>query len=90
MANSEDPDQLASKKPTDLDLHCLQRQGISGSSRTRVNPKYKCSFNHGRTCKAEITKLEGGTCQTNLLRRLKCIETYYIYLKRNENVVKAM
>ena len=24
MANSADPDQ----KPTDLDLHCLQRQGI--------------------------------------------------------------
>ena len=33
MANSVDPDQLA---PTDLDLHCLQRQGISGFSRTRV------------------------------------------------------
>ena len=32
MANSADPDQLA----TDLDLHCLQRQGISGFSRTRV------------------------------------------------------
>ena len=28
MANSTDPD---------LDLHCLQRQGISGLSRTRVN-----------------------------------------------------
>ena len=25
------------KKPTDLDLHWLQRQGISGLSRTRVN-----------------------------------------------------
>ena len=25
------------KKPTDLDLHCLQRKGISGFSRTRVN-----------------------------------------------------
>ena len=24
MANSVDPDQLASKKPTDLDLPCLQ------------------------------------------------------------------
>ena len=33
MTNSADPDQLA----TDLDLHCLQRQGISGFSRTRVN-----------------------------------------------------
>ena len=36
MANSEDPDL---KKPTDLDLHCLQRQGISGFSRTRVKIK---------------------------------------------------
>ena len=25
------------QKPTDLDLHCLQRQGISGFSRTRVS-----------------------------------------------------
>ena len=32
MANSADPDQ----KPTDLDLHCLQRQGISGFSRKGV------------------------------------------------------
>ena len=31
MADSADPDQ----KPTDLDLHCLQRQGISGFSMTR-------------------------------------------------------
>ena len=37
MANSADPDQLASsKKPTDLDLHGLLRQDISGFSRTRV------------------------------------------------------
>ena len=27
MKNSADLDQLASEKPTDLDLHCLQRQG---------------------------------------------------------------
>ena len=32
MANSADQDQ----KPTDLDLHSLQRQGMSGFSRTRV------------------------------------------------------
>ena len=37
MANSADLDQLASQKPTDLDLHCFQRQGISGFSKTRVN-----------------------------------------------------
>ena len=34
MANSADPDQLDCS--TDLDLHCLQRQDISGFSRTRV------------------------------------------------------
>ena len=33
MANSAAPDQLAS----DRDLHCLQRQGISGFNGTRVN-----------------------------------------------------
>ena len=37
MANSADPDQLTS---SDLDLHYLQRQGISGFSRTRVNNIY--------------------------------------------------
>ena len=26
------------KKPTDLDLHCLQRQSISGFSRTSIQP----------------------------------------------------
>ena len=49
MANSADPDQLASEeanwsgsalfeanKSTDLDLHCLLRQDISEFSRTRV------------------------------------------------------
>ena len=36
MTNSADPDQSASKKPTDLDLHCLQKQGISMFSRIRV------------------------------------------------------
>ena len=39
MANSVDSDQLASLEPTDLDLHCLQKQGISGFSRTRVKGK---------------------------------------------------
>ena len=39
MTNSADPDQLASEKPTDLDLHCLQRQGISGFSSARNRQK---------------------------------------------------
>ena len=44
MANSVDPDQLASLKPTDLDLHCLQRQDISGFSRTRVKSTHNIHF----------------------------------------------
>ena len=41
MVNSADSDQ----KPTDLDLHCLQRQDISGFSRTRVMPlQIECIF----------------------------------------------
>ena len=40
MANSVDPDQLA-WKPTDLDLYCLQMQGISRFSRTRVKATVK-------------------------------------------------
>ena len=44
MANSAAPDQLASS--TDLDLHSLQSQDISGFSRTRVNviERWKWSF----------------------------------------------
>ena len=34
MANGADPDQLVSS--IDLHVHCLQRKGISGFSRTRV------------------------------------------------------
>ena len=34
MTNSADPDQLV--KPTDLDLQCFQRQGISVFSKSRV------------------------------------------------------
>ena len=50
MANSADPDQIASsgmkfQKPTDLDLHCLQKQDISRFSRTRVNCRQFWSYN---------------------------------------------
>ena len=37
MANSADQISWFLQKPTDLDLYCLQRQGISGFSRTKVN-----------------------------------------------------
>ena len=35
---------LLLQKPTDLDLHCLQRQGISGFRMTRVNNSNKADF----------------------------------------------
>ena len=37
MANRVEPDKLASKKPADLDLHSLQRQGIFGFNRIRID-----------------------------------------------------
>ena len=40
MANSADSDQ----KPTGLDLHCLQRQGISGFSMTRVKRRLQSIY----------------------------------------------
>ena len=55
MTNSAEPDQMAPKKltdqlapktPTDLELHCLQRQGTSELNRTTVNdynPYYRYS-----------------------------------------------
>ena len=57
MANSADPDQL---KPTDPDLHCLPRPGISEFSRTRVKKQthwfregaFYCVQVH---CKAQIS-----------------------------------
>ena len=36
------------QKPTDLDLHCMQKQGLSGFSRTRVNGRmlvFDCLIN---------------------------------------------
>ena len=36
-----DADQFASSEGTDLDLHCMQRQGISGMNRTRVKKVYQ-------------------------------------------------
>ena len=33
-----DPDQLASEKPADLDLHCFQKQDISRLSMINLNP----------------------------------------------------
>ena len=45
MTNSADPDQLAS------DLHCLQRQGISVISRTRIKRRKKYKANEEKLVK---------------------------------------
>ena len=47
------------QKPTDLDLHCLQRQGISGLSRTRVK-KFLGRGNQRENCIKAFSK----QCQT--------------------------
>ena len=49
MTNSADPDQV--KKPTDLDLHFLQRQGLSGFSRTRVKKIHPAYIQKALTAK---------------------------------------
>ena len=46
--NSADPDQLASSEATDLDLHCLQRQGIFGFSRYHTRDKMISLYYHTR------------------------------------------
>ena len=40
ITNNADPDHWLLQEPTDLDLNCLQRQGISQFSRTRVKDKF--------------------------------------------------
>ena len=44
MTNSADPDQLVSQKPTDLDLHCLLRQGMLCSAREGLNIQRQDTF----------------------------------------------
>ena len=43
------------QKPTDLDLHCLQRQGISGFSRTRVNLIPSLIWHYGESKKCSLS-----------------------------------
>ena len=38
------PDHWLHQKPTDLDLHCLQRPGKSGISKTRVKQQHSDKF----------------------------------------------
>ena len=48
------------QKPIDLDLHCLQRQDISGTSRTMVKSECVADGVGGisvQQCKQEVTKV---------------------------------
>ena len=74
------------KKPTDLDLHCLQRQGISRFCRTRVK-----SLRYSKTCvrqpplKLTVLDVERwlsykGTCYVILLAKL-----HDMYLYKTDN-----
>ena len=47
MANSADPDQLAS--PTDLDLHCLKKTGYIRVQQDKVNYGSITSCHSGKT-----------------------------------------
>ena len=49
------------QKPSDLDLHCLQSQGISGFSRTRVYCIYEGHICH----KAEAYNFANGSDPQN-------------------------
>ena len=81
MANSADPDQLASsKKPTDLDLHGLQRQDISGFSRTRV--KYVAvegrAWYHGHIHLCSDNNLSEGNDSNGVNLTCKNIISYFV------------
>ena len=61
MTNSANPDQLASwllQKPTDPDLHCLLRQGMSCLAReglTKLNDQ-KCAKKNAGSKPVDITR----------------------------------
>ena len=66
MPNSADPDQLAS-----LDLHCLQRQGVSGFSRT--------SFKYINCFASEHSK-EVFLLQVRFVRSFPLVCLFYVVL----------
>ena len=65
MTNSAESDQLASSEaPTDLDLHCLLRQGMSGSAREWLRWYFKWQIMNMGELKQGIKESEN-----NVLRR---------------------
>ena len=55
MTNGADTDQCL-QKPTDLDLHCLQRKGISRIIRTRAKHKLKKKIQKKKEKKDELSE----------------------------------
>ena len=55
------------QKPTDLDLHCLQRQVISGFSRTRVNIFSSIDKEMRKVSRAAVEVIQKKNQQTNLI-----------------------
>ena len=75
------------QKPTDLDLHCLQRQGIPGFSRTRVK-LFTVLNTHG----PEVIKLFSCSTQLSMkfillinLKLLMIVNSFLLNIAEHEN-----
>ena len=62
------------QRPTDLDLHCLQRQHISGFSRTRIN--YALYYTHTNLPTSLVSALSLRFVHTNVLICLTLIDAF--------------
>ena len=60
------------QKPSDLDIHCLQRQGISGLSRTRV----KTVLNESCSGVAFLRSQDNILCGTRISLVMACVNEY--------------
>ena len=84
------------QKPTDLDLHCLQRQGTSGFSRTMVNTLRTFSANFTREttfvsscllfCSPTLSEENARTKEgkNSSLKSVVCLFQKGVYCKSNE------
>ena len=67
------------QKPTDLDLHCLQRQGISGFSRTRVKSSQLSEAEGKQVCPGHsgppwrcipFERYQSESCECKIVRKI--------------------
>ena len=73
------------QKPTDLDLHCLQRQGMSWFSRTRVKNIFFLSYWE----KKKQKKHEFGLTTVCAPSVFESVKFYCIYLKTCHHIAKG-